>query len=158
MRLRKLALAGFASILSFLIVASGAVAASLTPAESTLLAAINRARAAHGLGAVRYDPRIERAARWHSTEMLRDGSFSHGAFVQRIAAFGIHQRFVGENIAWIDGPTSAADVIVRWWLNSPDHRENMLRPGITRIGVGAIRGTFAGHQNVLMVTADFAGE
>jgi uncharacterized protein YkwD len=47
-------------------------------------------------------------------------------------------------------------VIVRQWLNSPAHRENLLRPGYRRVGLGAAIGTYSGVR-ARMVTADFAG-
>jgi uncharacterized protein YkwD len=46
---------------------------------------------------------------------------------------------------------------VRGWLASPGHRANLLRPGWTRIGIGARVGAFRGYSGVTVVTADFAG-
>jgi uncharacterized protein YkwD len=122
-----------------------------------LLTAMNEARVANGLRPLRADWRLERAARSHSSKMLRTGTFYHGAFNARIRRTGVRADRVGENLAWGQGSLSAARSIVRGWLASPEHRANLLRPGYEIVGVGALRGYFAGHRNALMVTTDFAG-
>ena len=89
--------------------------------------------------------------------MLRKGSLSHGAFGARIRAAGVKASTVGENLAWASGPLSQARTIVNLWLNSPEHRANLLRPGYRTVGVGAQKGTFEGVSEALVVTTDFAG-
>jgi uncharacterized protein YkwD len=42
-------------------------------------------------------------------------------------------------------------------MRSPGHRANLLRPGWTRVGIGARVGTFQGYRGATVVTADFAG-
>lgn len=142
----------------FLLVgAAPATAASLTTAETSLLAEINRTRAAHGLVPLRTDWKLQRAARAHSADMIRRGYFGHGAFAQRLKRFGVRAPRTGENLAWAAGSRSEARSVVGMWLRSPSHRANLLRPGFRRIGVAAPRGTFSGRRNALVVTADFAG-
>ena len=147
-----------AAVVTILIFAGVANAtATLTRSESSLLTAMNEVRLANGLQPLRADMRLERAARAHSSKMLRTGTFFHGAFNARIRRMGVHARRVGENLAWDQGSLSAARSIVAMWLASPPHRANLLRPGYRIVGVGALRGTFAGHRHTLMVTTDFAG-
>jgi uncharacterized protein YkwD len=43
------------------------------------------------------------------------------------------------------------------WMASPGHRANLLRPGWTRIGLGARVGNFMGYDGAVVITADFAG-
>ena len=62
---------------------------------------------------------------------------------------------VGETLAWATGMT--AQWVVDRWLASPPHRAVMLRPGFRRVGIGIVFGTFVGHGNAGVVTADFAG-
>jgi uncharacterized protein YkwD len=138
-------------------VANAALTATLTRSESSLLTAMNEARVANGLRPLRADIRLERAARSHSSKMLRTGTFYHGAFNARIRRTGVRAHRVGENLAWGQGSLSAARSIVRGWLASPEHRANLLHPGYQIVGVGALRGYFAGHSDALMVTTDFAG-
>jgi uncharacterized protein YkwD len=137
--------------------ADAATNATLTRAEASLLTVMNQARAANGLRPLRADARLERAARGHSSDMLRTDRFYHGAFDARIRQVGIRAPHVGENLAWGVGTLSRARAIVNMWLASPGHRANLLDPGYRIVGVGAIRGSFAGHDGALMITTDFAG-
>jgi uncharacterized protein YkwD len=122
-----------------------------------LLTAMNEARQANGLRPLRADSRLERAARAHSSKMLRTGSFYHGAFSARIRRTGVRAPRVGENLAWGQGSLGVARSIVSMWLASPEHRANLLHPGYRIVGVGALRGCFDGRRHTLMVTTDFAG-
>jgi uncharacterized protein YkwD len=148
----------FSAVFCALFVASGATAArSASPAEAGLLRAVNATRAANGLGALRLDSTLTRAARRHSTEMIQGGYFAHGNFRGRMLAFHIVGPFVGENLAWGSGSYAAAGTVISEWLASPDHRANLLRPSFTRIGIGAARGSFLGNGGATVFTADFAG-
>jgi uncharacterized protein YkwD len=131
--------------------------AAPTSAERAVIAEVNRVRAAHGLGALRLDLTLERAARAHSRTILQTGSLSHGAFQRRLTSFGARGPAIGENLGWGVGSRASAQAIVAAWLASPGHRANLLRPGFRRIGVGRLAGTFAGHRGAAVVTADFAG-
>ena len=149
-----------AAVVTALSLAGAADAAStttLTPSESSLLTVMNEVREANGVQPLRADTRLERAARAHSSKMLRTGTFFHGAFNARIRGVGVRARRVGENLAWEQGSLSAARSIVRMWLASPEHRANLLHPGYRLVGVGALRGSFDGRRGTLMVTTDFAG-
>jgi uncharacterized protein YkwD len=50
-----------------------------------------------------------------------------------------------------------AATVITEWLQSPEHRANLLRPSFTRIGIGAAQGSFLGNAGAIVVTADFAG-
>jgi uncharacterized protein YkwD len=118
---------------------------------------MNQVRTAHGVPPLRADARLEQAARSHSSKMLRVGVFFHGAFDARIRRVGVHAPRVGENLAWAAGRLSRARAIVRSWMASPSHRENLLHPGYRLVGVGALRGSFSGYHSALLITTDFAG-
>jgi uncharacterized protein YkwD len=147
----------FVTVFIFPGAASAAGKATLTSEESSLLSAMNQARIAHGLRPLHADARLERAARSHSSTMLRTGTFFHGAFTARIRRAGVRSPRVGENLAWGVGALSRARAILSMWLASPGHRANLLRPGYRLVGVGALRGSFSGYRDALMVTTDFAG-
>jgi uncharacterized protein YkwD len=149
-----------AAVVTALSVAGAADAAStaaLTRSESSLLTVMNEVRLLNGLHPLRADWRLERAARAHSSRMLRTGTFAHGAVNTRIRRTGVRAKRVGENLAWGQGRLGNARTILRMWLASPEHRANLLHPGYRIVGVGALRGCFAGHRHTLMVTTDFAG-
>jgi len=140
-----------------LILVGDAQPAPVTHAESSLLTAMNEARLVHHVRPLHADPRLERAACAHSSKMLRTGLFFHGAFHARIRSVGVRAPRIGENLAWAVGRLSEARAVVRMWMASPGHRRNLLDPGFSIVGVGALRGTFSGHPGTLMVTTDFAG-
>jgi uncharacterized protein YkwD len=134
--------------------AATASARGLSGAEISLLKTMNGARASHGLAPLRVDSRLERTARAHSADMLRQQYFAHGAFASRVRSSGAYGPVFGENLAW--GPVSASWVVGKW-LTSAHHRSILLRASFRRVGVGALEGSFDGHAGTLVVTADFAG-
>ena len=135
--------------------ASGATSSSRT--ANALLREMNAARTARHLAPLRTDATLQRAARSHSTDMLRRAYFSHGDFALRMRRFHVAGSFSGENLAWGVGARAAAKAIVAEWLASPGHRENLLRPGFRRVGLATVTGSFSGYAGATVVTADFAG-
>ena len=71
--------------------------------------------------------------------------------------FNVTGSLAGENLAWGTGFRGSAKGIVAAWLNSPEHRANLLRPSFTRVGIGDLVGSFQGYGGANVVTADFAG-
>jgi uncharacterized protein YkwD len=140
---------------SLLFSASPALAG--TSSVQSLLAAVNAARASHGLRPLHVAPTLERAARAHSRDMLQHNYFAHSDFGARMAAFRVPGPTMGENLAWGTGRYGQAASVVQKWLASPEHRRNLLRPGYSRIGIGIARGSFLGAGGATVVTADFAG-
>ncbi len=131
--------------------------AGMSRSETSLLREMNRVRAEHHLGPLRFDAHLQRAARAHSREMLGTGVFAHGAFGSRMLQFNVTGRLAGENLAWGTAFRGTPQGIVIAWLNSPEHRANLLRPSFTRVGIGNLVGTFQGYGGAHVVTADFAG-
>lgn len=134
-----------------------APAGAVTRSQPPLLLEMNKARAHYGLAPLRLDTHLQRAASFHSREMLDANLFRHGAFAQRMARFAVTGSFAGENLAWGTGSQGTAHGIVVAWLNSPEHRANLLRPGYTRVGIADLVGSFQGYAGAHVVTADFAG-
>ena len=118
---------------------------------------VNDVRVDNGLRPLHVDGTLERAARSHTSEMLAGNFFSHGDFGSRMAAFGVQGSVLAENLAWGAGSYARASSVVSQWLRSPEHRANLLRPGFTRVGIGALEGSFLGYRGSMVVTADFAG-
>jgi uncharacterized protein YkwD len=124
--------------------------ATLGPGEVTIVQLINSFRAQNGVAPLRVGPALSRAAQAHSSDMARRGYFDHGAFLSRLRSFGVRAPYVGENLAEGTRPLTPA-AIVRMWIKSPPHRENLLDRGFKRIGVGVAGGSMR------VVTADFSG-
>jgi uncharacterized protein YkwD len=129
----------------------------LSGQEASLLRSINAARARAGVPPLRVAAPLQRAARSHSNAMLRSGSFTHGDWYRRLRRHGVRGRTLGENIAWGVGLDGSADAIVQMWLESPPHRQTMLRRGFRYVGVGVANGSFSGYGGASLATADFAG-
>jgi uncharacterized protein YkwD len=149
------------AFLSVCLVASALVPAAqaTTPSRSerTLVGAVNDVRAAHNLRPLVVDRKLLATARAHSATMIREDVFTHGSFAERLAQSGARGPAFGENLAWGTGPYASARIIVRMWMESPGHRANLLRPGWTRVGIGARVGSFLGYGGATVITADFAG-
>ena len=107
-------------------------------------------RQARGVGTTAHDPALAAVARNHSRDMRDRGFVNHtnpdGKQPQdRVEAAGLECR-VGENIyqtprgSLADSERAMADHVVRAWLDSPGHRETLLRERYTRQGVGVAVG------------------
>ena len=78
------------------------------------------------------------SARQKSTDMASKGYFSHtsptyGSPFDQMKANGVTYKSAAENIAM--GQRTAEEV-VRGWMESPGHRQNILTLDFTHIGIG----------------------
>ena len=116
--------------------------------EQRLFDVTNEHRARAGLRPLDREAGLSNAARGHSEDMLRRRFFAHvnpdgQTPADRVAGIpGLAAGGVGENIwMWSGSSRPSADALVTQavaeWMASPPHRENILRPGYTRLGVGA---------------------
>jgi hypothetical protein len=99
----------------------------------------NAERINHGLPPLTPSSSLTTSAQRYSTLMATVGFFGHigpdgSTLVQRDTAAGYAKwTYLAENIA--SGQRSPAEVVAAW-LNSPDHRANLLSPRVREIGVG----------------------
>jgi uncharacterized protein YkwD len=116
--------------------------------EHTVLCLVNRERTSRGLGRLRGNDRLDRAARGHSRHMVRAKFFAHDApsgadVLTRVKRRGYRSArglMVGENIAWGSGSYATPAEILEGWMDSPGHRANILRRDFKEIGVGVALG------------------
>ncbi len=139
-------------------------AANLPQVEAATLCEINIQRGQHGLAALTANSVLQAAALEHSNDMVDNNFFSHDSssgedFEDRILRFNYappNTRWVaGENIAWGTLSLSTADSIVQSWMNSPEHRANILHAGYKELGVGVVASTPSGDPSGATYTADF---
>jgi uncharacterized protein YkwD len=121
-------------------------------AEARMLELVNAERAKAGLRPLVADERVRAVARGHSEDMFRAGYFSHTSPsgdgpAERIRRGGIPFMAAGENLAL--APT--VDVAHSGLMASPGHRQNILTPEFSRIGIGVVS---AGPHG-LMFTQNF---
>ena len=98
----------------------------------------NAERQKAGLKPLQTDAKLMNSARQKSADMASKGYFSHtsptyGSPFDQMKANGVTYKSAAENIAM--GQRSAEEV-VKGWMESPGHRQNILTPGYTHIGIG----------------------
>ena len=166
-RTGRAAFAGLSGLWLLLLAAQGlspADALELDPARDRALALLNADRSEQNLPPLQFDPALNAAAQRHADDMLQRDYYAHtspeGDDVQDrfVSAGGSRWRLVAENIARCAecGPTLSADIIrrlQRGWMDSPQHRANILRRGIDRFGFGIAVGDRPG----LYAVQTFAG-
>jgi uncharacterized protein YkwD len=128
----------------------------LSSAERSLLSAINSARAGAGVAPLRVSGPLTDAANWQSMVLARAGYLDHtspdgSTLVDRLVRVRWKGTAAGEDLAVAPDPASA----VAMWMQSPGHRENLLRASFRTVGLGLARGAWNGRP-ALYVTADFA--
>lgn len=106
--------------------------------ENEVIRLVNVERAKAGLQPLKANWELSRIARYKSQDMATKNYFSHtsptyGSPFDMIKAFGLSYSAAGENIA--AGQTSPQSVM-NAWMNSSGHRQNILSPNYTEIGVG----------------------
>ena len=140
---------------------------ALSPLESGVLVDINAFRRAHQLPPLHVNAKLNAAARAHTVQMAQQGYFAHesadgSSFWKRIQAFYASSPWaywsVGENLLW-SSPSVTPQKALQMWLDSPEHRANLMNPRWREIGVSAVHvatapGVFKG-LDVTIVTTDF---
>jgi uncharacterized protein YkwD len=137
--------------------------ARLDAREKAMIRGINDARARYGLAPVRTSHRLNRAADFHSWEMLDGNYFAHasrngGPFDARIRRFA-HPRVLGETLAMLGGRCGrgSAHRVVQMWMNSSGHRAILLSGAFRRVGLAKRIGSL-GSTRACVVTADFGSK
>ena len=107
--------------------------------EQQVLELVNRERAKEGLQPLVWEPLLAQAARTHSTNMALQDFYSHtGAdgsrFTDRIRATGF--SITGASAENIYASPTTPEAVVAGWMNSPPHRDSILNPEFTQLGVG----------------------
>ena len=102
---------------------------------------VNQDRAASGVAPLAWSGSLARVAQFRAQDMLNRNYFSHTdpatgqlAFVQLLHLWGIPYSTAGENIAWSTNPSMAG--INTMFMNSPEHRANILKSAYHRVGLG----------------------
>lgn len=145
--------------------ADGPIAQTSTVAlANSALCLINQQRTAHGLKPLKLNRRLSKAASAHARDMNARGYFSHdteggGTFVDRIRKAGYvpPQSFpsLGEDLAWGSGTLGTPQAIVEGWMNSPEHRANILCPKFHDAGMGVAFGDPGAGEDGVTYALDF---
>ena len=136
-----------------LAVTAGATAAALAPAsafastydfEAQFVAKMNAARQASGLAPYSVASDLAAVARNHSQQMASQQSLYHNPSLTTQVQ---NWQAVGENVG--EGP-SVSDIHTAF-MNSPEHRANILDHDFTQVGVGVA----VDKNGIVWVTEDF---
>lgn len=137
------------------------IVAEASPAA--LLNAVNFQRLTAGAQPLKADALLARAARSHSRDMVARHYFAHTSptgsslrtRVQRTGWTRFRPNWaLAENLAWGTGSLADATRIVDAWMQSPEHRKNLLRKDLKLAGFGVVAGTPHAGPAGITVTLD----
>ena len=109
-------------------------------AEQYLFSAANAERAQRGLQLLKWDEMLHRAAQRHAGEMAARESISHQYpgeldLAGRGRAAGARFTVIAENVAEAWSALEIHDA----WMQSPDHRANLLDARVNSVGISVMR-------------------
>lgn len=112
--------------------------------EAKIRQRINTIRQEYGLNQLQANEKLALVARAYSQQMAEKNFFSHtgpngDTLAQRVRSAGISYRLVGENLFKSTNAPQPVSLAVEGWMDSPGHRENILRTGFSKTGVGIWR-------------------
>ncbi|HVM58940.1 MAG TPA: CAP domain-containing protein [Candidatus Paceibacterota bacterium] len=121
--------------------------------ESALVGLANGDRTSYHAGTLTVNPTLVAAAQAKADDMAQKGYFAHTSpdgkdpwyWFQKA---GYSFSYAGENLA-LD--FSDSQDVETAWMNSPEHRANLLNPHFTEIGIATAQGTYAGHETTFVV-------
>ncbi len=103
---------------------------------------INKKRVESGFKQLEWSDEVARIARQHSQDMAEFKYFGHRGLddsmvSDRADRSGLKKwRAIGENIAFNRGYNDPVEVAVKLWLESPSHRQNLLKSDWSESAVG----------------------
>lgn len=157
-RLKLLSVLAIVTIVFNALAAPAAISAARTITPQNLLELHNSQRRAAGLPPLKMNNTLAVSAQRKAQIMLETNCWSHYCPVGKepwdfFKESGYSYRIAGENLA--EGFFSAESVITAW-MNSPSHKENIMRDGYEEVGFGIIQGDFQGRNNNIIIAVHFA--
>lgn len=154
---RILGLVIFVEVFAFLIPTIIFVGnANGTVLPSVLSDLTNQARTAQHLSSLTVSPLLNEAAQAKANDMAANGYFAHVSPDGKTPWYwldqaGYNYSYAGENLAV--NFTDSQDV-TNAWMNSPEHRANILKANYTQVGTGVAEGIYQGNP-AIFVAQDF---
>ena len=113
----------------------------------------NAERDRNGLPPLRLDPLLSEAARRKAEDMFADDYWAHIAPDGTkpwdfITGVGYNYVYAGENLA---KDFQKSEAVVKAWMESPTHRQNILNEKFKDIGVAVVNGALNGYETTLVV-------
>jgi len=133
---------------------SGSILGYATDISTTKLFDLtNREREEAGLSQLTYSAKLAQAAQSKAAHMFANQYWSHYGPLgetpwQFIMNSGYQYEFAGENLA---KNFLSSDGVVNAWMDSPTHRENILRKEYADVGFAIVNGVLNGEETTLVV-------
>jgi uncharacterized protein YkwD len=113
---------------------------AMTKDEQTLLELLNKERVKKELPPLRPNPLLFQVARAHSANMAKQEKMEHVLDGknpgQRVLTAGYDYGKVAENIGVSEGEGAPLSMIVKGWLESKIHRDNLFNEQMSETGLG----------------------
>lgn len=118
-----------------------------------LLDATNSQRQSQGLAPLTLNSKLSQAAARKAQDMLEKNYWAHNSPTgstpwEFITGAGYRYTVAGENLA---KNFSVSDDVVRAWMASPTHRDNIVKPSYKEIGFAIVNGKLQGEETTLVV-------
>lgn len=121
--------------------------------QQAVISLTNAQRVAHGLGEVRENQLLNKAAEEKAKNMFTEDYWAHYSpsgkdpwgFIQ---GAGYRFLYAGENLA---RNFYTSEEVVDAWMASPSHRDNLLNSKYKEIGIAVVEGVLKGQKTTLVV-------
>ena len=125
--------------------------------SSDLLNLTNVARNAAGLPSLHLDSQLSQAAAGKAEDMFTNNYWAHVSPSgvtpwDFIRGAGYNYSYAGENLA--RGYDTANDAM-NAWMNSPEHKANILSPNYDDVGFAVAQGTLTGDIGTVLIVEEF---
>ncbi len=138
---------------------SGVLGASSDYSATALLQATNASRAASSQSALSLDPQLTAAAQAKANDLIAKNYWAHNSPDGKtpwdfITASGYQYQTAGENLAYGFSDAGATE---NGWMNSAEHKANILNAGYTQVGFAtASSPNYQGKGPATVVVAEYA--
>lgn len=121
--------------------------------QKTVIELTNKERVKNGLPPLTENLNLDKAAQAKAASMFSENYWAHFApsgkspwdFIQ---ASGYKFSYAGENLA---KNFYTSDEVVKAWMASPSHKENIMNPKYKEIGIAVVGGVLNGQKTTLVV-------
>lgn len=122
-------------------------------APAVLIDLVNQDRQSVNVSDLTVNPLLAKAAQMKADDMALKSYFSHASlegipFWQWIADAGYKFVYAGENLGM---NYYNSQELEKAWMDSPKHRENILNPYFTEVGIAQSKGLYQGQEVTFVV-------
>jgi Cysteine-rich secretory protein family len=142
-------------LFTFVLLSFGPIAPAFSSAitPDNIVTLTNESRQQFSVPALTENQVLDKAAQAKADDMLAKGYFAHNSPDGRtpwdfITSAGYSYLMAGENLAI---NFTEAENVETAWMNSPDHKANILNKNFADIGIGISQGDYQGHTAIFVV-------